>query len=150
MSAVVQIPCPRCGAPAGRGCAARDVRGRPAQHEERTARAGQLNWKAPEPSPGPGKSAKVKDPSGWSRKERREREAQQQRQAAERKERSRTKQTVNGRKSRRAQGDADRAYRRSLGIDQGEQMPRTLGAVSSAGAARGGRGASRKGRGQYS
>ncbi|WP_310728272.1 hypothetical protein [Streptomyces sp. N2A] len=73
------------------------------------------------------------------------------RQAAGRTEQSpRAQKPAGGRKRRRTQGDADRAYRQALGVAQGERLPRTLGTVSSAGAARGGRGASRKGKGQFS
>lgn len=44
----------------------------------------------------------------------------------------------------------DSAYRRALGLTDDETLPSQLGTQASAGSARGGRGASRKGAGKYS
>ncbi|WP_455754639.1 zinc finger domain-containing protein [Streptomyces rimosus] len=150
MSAVIGVPCPRCGAPTGRSCAASDVRGRPAQHEERTARARQAQMAARERGPGAKKPAKPRSGPKLSKQERRARTQQQQRSATAGEEQRRNRETTGVRRRRPTLADVDRAYREALGVGQGDQLPRMLGTVSSAGAARGGRGASRKGKGQFS
>ncbi len=44
--------------------------------------------------------------------------------------------------------DKDRAYRKALGLPEQGQLPPVIGTQSSAGAARGGRGAAQRGRGR--
>lgn len=42
----------------------------------------------------------------------------------------------------------DAEYRQQLGVDQGQDMPKQIGQAQSAGGARGGKGASQRGRGR--
>ena len=46
--------------------------------------------------------------------------------------------------------ERDLAYRRALGLSETGPLPAAIGAQSSAGASRGGRGASQRGKGRYS
>jgi hypothetical protein len=57
-----------------------------------------------------------------------------------------TKQAVKAKRKQRPARDAQ--YRAALGVDPGAALPATIGTASSAGAARGGRGASTRGRGR--
>jgi hypothetical protein len=57
--------------------------------------------------------------------------------------------SISARRRQKSRQSNDSAYRRALGLTEDETLPSQLGTQASAGSARGGRGASRKGAGKH-